>query len=67
MGHITVVTDHGVGDDLVFEIQLQVAVVVEQQVKKVLNVLAEHLAGMERHGGGHVGGADDQHTVFHHR
>ncbi len=58
-------TDHGFGNDFVFEIQLQLAFIVDEQVKQVFHVLAKHLAGMEGDSGGHVFRTDDGHAVLH--
>ena len=41
--------DHGFRNDFIFEVQLQIAVIVQQQVKQVFHVLAEHLAGVIGH------------------
>ena len=53
---LALVRDAGAGDDLVVEVEAQLALLVEQQAEQVLDVLRVELRGV----GGHVGGQVDR-------
>ena len=51
---LALVREAGAGDDLVVEVQAQVALLVEQQPEQVLDVLGVELRGVRGHVGGQV-------------
>src|SRR5580692_11401154 len=64
--HFSAIRDHGLADDFILEVQLQLAVFhhIEQERGEIAGV---HLAGVVGDAGGQVDGADDGYAISLHR